>query len=71
MVSEQMKADGWIEHDGSGCPAPGRGTIEVMLRNGRISMNRFGFWTWKRSAPMDIDIVAWRPDRPAPERLAA
>jgi len=71
MVTDDMKAAGWMEHDGSHCPMPNRGAVEVLLRNGRISMSRFGFWFWPWWSETNIDIVGYRPDEPDEERLAA
>jgi len=66
-----MIAEGWLEHDGGLCPVPERGVIPVLLRDGRQSWSRFGFWVWDERAPLNIDIVAWRPDEPQAVELAA
>lgn len=70
-ISEAMKALGWIEHDGSSFPATAQGLTEVILRDGRQSYDRFGFWLWDTGEPMDLDIVAYQPNTQTSLRLAA
>lgn len=71
MVDEQLKGDGWIVHDGMAVPQTAQGFTEVMLRDGRQSYDRFGFWLWDAETPMGLDIVAYIPNRQSSMRLAA
>lgn len=71
MVTEEMIAAGWIEHDGGACPVPNRGTVEVLLRDGTVSFSRFGFWIWRPGSDINIDIVGYRPRAAAEIQEAA
>lgn len=70
MVSEKMKADGWIEHDGGACPVHEMSFPEVMLRNGKKGVHLAYNLIWECDGRGD-DIVAFRPEQPVPERMAA
>ena len=69
-LSHDRLADGWLEHDGTSDPCPGRGLVPVILRDGRESWSRFGYWHWG-ALTTNIDIVAYRPDDPERMELAA
>ena len=69
-LTEQMKADGWIEHDGSGCPVPLESKPAVMFRDGEIADadDRADAWVWEANsfAPAfdHLHIIAYRPEQP-------
>lgn len=71
VLTDQMKAEGWIGHDGGLCPLEDGGLVRVILRSGLETFSRFGFWVWDERAPLNIDIVAYRPAAPEQARLAA
>ncbi len=71
-LTEQMKADGWIEHDGGPCPVPRETNVRLMWRDGHISR-----WSQKITAKNvpwvhrfigmdqpDLHIIAYRPEQP-------
>jgi hypothetical protein len=70
VITEEMKAAGWIEHHGGKCPVNGMSFPEVMLRNGAIRASLALHFNWERRLRGD-DIVAYRPEQPEPERKAA
>lgn len=72
MLTEQMKAEGWIEHDG-GMPALeiliGKpGAIAAIYRGDpdkpvKLFMPPAEQWEWGSAEP-DIEIIAYRPENP-------
>lgn len=70
MVSEEMKAQGWIEHEGGACPVHEMSFPEVILRSGRKGVHAAHNLIWEHDGRSD-DIVAYRPEQPVPERKAA
>ena len=63
-LTEQMKADGWIEHDGGPCPV--KGPVVVMYRTG----DQFKWkdapaedWTHQPTDAL-LDIIAYKPEQP-------
>jgi hypothetical protein len=67
---EDLPRLGYVEHDGRSNPFPGRGIIEVVLRSGRFTMCRFGFWEWREDSTHALDIVAYRPEPVRMEKAA-
>lgn len=71
MLSEAMKAEGWIEHDGGPCPVPLDSRPGVMLASGEFSAKPHftaRMWTemhdwWRHEAvnPQD-NIIAYKPE---------
>ncbi|MGL5736473.1 MAG: hypothetical protein ACRCYS_16550 [Beijerinckiaceae bacterium] len=61
MLSEEQKADGWIEHDGGACPVP---RWEVMLRKGEVLVTAHPYqMAWDQLGEQyQSDIVAYRPE---------
>lgn len=64
MISEQMKAEGWIEHDGGPCPVNTASTIYVMLGNGTTGwvMPCNTRWEYPPDNFLDGRIVAYKPE---------
>lgn len=61
-ISEEMKAQGWIEHDGGPCPVPLGTAIETMSREGEIYQQIAGPLGWGHFPDFfpQIDIIAYR-----------
>lgn len=72
MISEAMKAEGWIEHDGGPCPVPLDMIVDVMFADGGTDGSIYaGFWSaevpemdsqWEGECDPDDRIVAYKPD---------
>jgi hypothetical protein len=71
--TEQMKADGWIEHDGKGCPVHGDAEVSVMFADGETDQTYAGFWMapfpgadnqWEWDCCPTDWIIAYRPEQP-------
>jgi hypothetical protein len=69
-LTEQMKADGWIEHDGGPCPVEPETPVIVWLRGwfepeSQTADYRAGTYDWEH-VPDDAgqDIIAYRPEQP-------
>jgi hypothetical protein len=60
-LTEQMKADGWIEHDGSGCLVPLNCVVDVVTKSGNTFAGRTasyaGIIKW-------CDIIAYKLEQP-------
>ena len=65
-LTEQMKADGWIEHDGSECPIRGLVAIPVVVRAGiwGVVLPQAIGWKWGEAASPLGEIIAYRPEQP-------
>jgi hypothetical protein len=75
-LTEQMKADGWIEHDGGPCPVAPDCRVIVMQRTGHIrNVRKASHWSARADEPdwgQDCwihqaewcDIIAYRPEQP-------
>jgi hypothetical protein len=62
-LTEQMKADGWNEHDGGPCPVDRLSLVAVRKRNGReYQRNTAAHWDWWHSNH-PADIIAYRPEQ--------
>ena len=48
MLTDQQRADGWIEHDGGPCPVPLDSYVETLWDDGKIFPRRcaIGFTIW-------------------------
>lgn len=69
MLTDEMKAQGWIEHDGGPCPVDMWQPVSIMLRNGITARHRDCRWLdWQTSAPdvleYSSDIIAYKPETP-------
>ena len=71
MLTSEQIADGWIEHDGFGCPVRDcpPGGIYVMLRCGIMGWVTPTAKAWTMFSPQtsisyytDTDIIAYRPE---------
>lgn len=69
MLTDEMKADGWIEHDGGPCPVPLDSKPGVIIRgfdrNHDISGDPADYYLWPhcRATP-SANIIAYRPVKP-------
>jgi hypothetical protein len=70
MVSDEMQAEGWIEHQGGACPVHEMSFPEALLRGGGVRACLAMHLDWEHRGCRD-DIVAYRPEQPVPERKAA
>jgi hypothetical protein len=64
-LTEQMKADGWIEHDGGPCPVPPKTYPALMFRCGakEQGIDRSDWCDWTHDGSL-TDIIAYRPEQP-------
>lgn len=68
MLSEAMKAEGWIEHDGGQCPVGERSMPSLLFRDAEIAPagNNMAawHWDWEHSPNHDApdDIIAYKPE---------
>lgn len=70
MLTEEQKAEGWIEHDGGPCPVSLDSRPAVMFRDGYIipagernagwSLN--GYWMHHKGFHASEHIIAYRPE---------
>jgi hypothetical protein len=60
-LTEEMRAAGWIEHDGGPCPVPARTEIEGLTRGGFKVRNIAYGLVWKDDPAR---IIAYRPEQP-------
>ena len=64
-LTEQMKADGWIEHEGGPCPIDGAAIVSARFRGGSGTVSRASVIWWGRTEhPNGFDIIAYRPEQP-------
>lgn len=66
MLTDEMKAAGWIEHDGGPCPVPLDTMPRLMFRCGEepaAYVVEAGMWEWDH-AGHDYDIIAYKPETP-------
>ena len=58
--------DGWLEHDGNGCPVAPETIVDIKIRNGNICEgSQAGVWYWPHSDIQLGDIIAYRVVSPA------
>lgn len=74
MITDEMKADGWVEHDGHILPVWGNTKVTVMLRMGHISNEPMEacFYRWDKGRTPESaadeslrrnDIIAYKPEQ--------
>ena len=69
MLTDEMRADGWIEHDGGPCPVPLDSKPAIVFadgsgRPGGLFTARFWFRTfWTHEAHPNNHIIAYKPER--------
>jgi hypothetical protein len=67
-LSDAMKAEGWIEHDGGPCPVLDDEMPSLMFRDGEIALEgnfmAAWHWDWHHSPNHDApdDIIAYKPE---------
>jgi hypothetical protein len=71
MLTEEMRAAGWIEHDGGPCPVPLDSMPDIMFRDGEreTTGQTADTWTWEwtileQARLKHIQITAYRPEQP-------
>lgn len=71
MLTDEQRADGWIEHDAGPCPVPLNSEPEVMFGDGYVfgsGLRRAGYWLvgyWHHYFPEPRDrIIAYRLETP-------
>ena len=59
MLTDEMRAEGWIEHGGGPCPV--NHTASVIMRNGikGVAYPFHSRWLWSFRP---LDIIAYRPE---------
>lgn len=67
MLTDEMRADGWIEHDGGPCPVDTWQPISIMRRDGITARHPDCRWLdWQASDPEALeypsDIIAYKPE---------
>lgn len=70
MLTDEMRAQGWIEHDGGPCPVDGGSRPTVMFRDGKVRTNNAYLWDhgqfswWEHAEPLrrQCDIIAYKPE---------
>lgn len=62
-LSEKMKAEGWIEHDGGECPVDGKIRVTMLFRNGTeiTRQAKCEEWPWEENDAL-LDIIAYKPE---------
>ncbi len=70
MLSEELRAQGWIEHSGGPCPVPLDSKPGVMFRDGEVADvgDMASAWVWEANsfgpAFADLHIIAYKPETP-------
>lgn len=72
MLTDEQRAEGWIEHDGGPCPVPLDSRVRVMFRDGVTPLNIARLWTvgfdwWRHEETVlrpHTDIIAYKPEHP-------
>ena len=64
MISEQMKAEGWIEHDGGPCPVDAWQPVMIMRRDGKTAKHPDSrFLDWRPYEDYaHTDIIAYKAE---------
>ena len=66
-LTDEQRAQGWIEHDGGECPVAPNDRVKIWVRcNSAPSIGVVGFarncdWSWEVDSPSS-DIIAYRPE---------
>lgn len=69
-LSDAMKAEGWIEHDGGPCPVPLDSRPAIMRENGEVipegvisaRLWTMGYDNWKQQRFENNRIIAFKPE---------
>lgn len=71
MLTDAMKADGWVEHDGGPCPVPLGSKVAVLWGDGHQTPPVYaaGEWcdyhdSWQHEGPRKHHIIAYKPEQP-------
>lgn len=71
MLTDEMRANGWIEHDGGPCPVDADACVRVRLRGNPIPDDPdyadTWDWRWWELHP-DGDIIAYKPENSRADR---
>jgi len=59
-LTEEMRAAGWIEHDGPFTP---KMLVRVLMRNGEELVSTVDRFNWLHFG-IDQDIIAYKPEQP-------
>lgn len=61
-LTDEMKADGWIEYDGGPCPVPPDTRIKVKFLNGLSSLAsaKASWWLWEQPREQGYLIIAYK-----------
>jgi hypothetical protein len=71
MLTPEQIADGWIEHDGGGCPVDRDSETHVLFADGEIDLTYAGFWSapfpnaddqWAWECSPEDRIIAYKPE---------
>lgn len=70
MLTDELRAEGWIEHDGGPCPVPLDSMPGVLWGDGHltpIGEFRAGEWcdqhdSWMHFGPRKHHIIAYKPE---------
>ena len=65
MLTDEQRAEGWIEHDGGPCPVPLDSKPIYMMRDGTIDAGQKGTASeliWDDACPPEDQIIAYRPE---------
>lgn len=62
MLTDEQRADGWIEHDGGVCPVAGGSMVEVMCRGLDTAIDVAAAWWWGRNPTKELsfEIIAYK-----------
>lgn len=73
MLTDEQRAEGWIEHGGGPCPLPLVSRILVRVRGGEVTPFRadaviweYGSMIWEINSPMprDCEVIAYKLESP-------
>lgn len=73
MLTDDMRREGWIEHDGGPCPVDGDDVVKVMFADGTTDTICAGFWSadepdmddmWTGECWPEDRIIAYLPENP-------
>ena len=69
MLTDEMRAAGWIEHDGGPCPVPLDSRPWIMFRDGEVIADGgddADYWVWEwglfGQKFAALHIIAYRPE---------
>jgi hypothetical protein len=75
MLTDEMRADGWLPHDGGPCPVPLDSCVTIMIRDGTITkwpragavIWKYGTTIWEAgdcSLPRLAEVIAYKLETP-------